>query len=67
MFAAVKDISKLLEGIPRGAWVALSHDEEKVVAYAADVQEALRQAAEANESDPIIIRVPESDASSLLV
>ena len=58
MFAAVKDISKLLEGIPKGAWVALSKDEEKVISYAAELSEAIRQANERGESDPIMIRVP---------
>jgi hypothetical protein len=62
----VKDISKLLAGIPRGAWVALSRDEERVLAYAAELQDALQQAKDAGESDPIVTRVPESDSSILL-
>ena len=64
---AVKDISKLLSGVPKGAWVALSRDEDRVIAFASELQEALKKAKEAGESDPVVIRVPESDASTLLV
>jgi hypothetical protein len=64
---AVKDVSKLLAGVPKGAWVALSKDESRVVAYASELQEVLKKANEAGEKDPVVIRVPESDASTLLV
>ena len=64
---AVKDISKLLSGVPRGAWVALSRDEDRVIAFASELQETLKKAKEAGENDPVVIRVPESDASTLLV
>ena len=64
---AVKDISKLLAGVPKGAWVALSKDEERVIAYAAELQEALQKAKEAGENDPIVTRVPESGAKTLLL
>ena len=63
---AVKDISKLLTGIPKGAWVALSSDQERIVAYAAELQEALQKAKSAGEDDPVMVRVPE-DESILLV
>jgi len=67
MFAAAKDISKLLEGVPRGAWVAVSHDETKIIAYAAELQEVLQKARQAGEDSPVIMRVPETDAATLLV
>jgi len=57
------DFGKLLEGIPRGAWVAISQDEDRVVAYAADMKEAVRMAVELGEPKPIIIRVPQSPAA----
>ena len=63
---AVKDISKLLSGVPRGAWVALSNDQERFIAYAADVTEVVKKANELGESDPVVIRVPE-DASTLVL
>ncbi len=62
---AAKDISRLLVNVPKGAWVALSKDEERVVAYAAELQETIRKAKEAGENDPVVIRVPEIDGSSL--
>jgi hypothetical protein len=64
---AVKDVSKVLAGVPKGAWVALSKDEERVVAYAADLQEVIRKAREAGEADPVITRVPEAESSTLLM
>ena len=63
---AVKDVSRLLANIPKGAWVALSKDEERVIAYAAELQDVLHKAKDAGEPDPIITRVPEADSSSLL-
>lgn len=63
---AVKDVSKLLADVPKGAWVALSNDEDRVIAYAADLQEVLRKSKEAGESDPIITRVPEAETATLL-
>lgn len=62
----VKDVSKLLASVPKGAWVALSNDEDRVIAYAAELQEVLRKAKEAGESDPIITRVPEAETATLL-
>ena len=63
---AAKDVSKLLADIPKGAWVALSKDQERVIAYAADLEEALRKAKEAGEDDPIITRVPEVETATLI-
>jgi len=64
---SVKDVSKLLVDIPKGAWVALSSDENRVVAYAAELQEAIQKAKDAGENDPKVIRVPEADGSSLFL
>ena len=63
----VKDVSKLLVNIPKGAWVALSHDEERVVAYAAELQDALQKAKECGEPDPIVLRIPEADNKTLIL
>lgn len=54
-------------GIPKGAWVALSKDEERVIAYSAELQEVLTKAKEAGETDPIVTRVLEADSSTLLL
>jgi hypothetical protein len=64
---AAKDLSKLLTGVPKGAWVALSKNEEKVLAYAAELQVAIQKAKEAGENDPIVIRVPETDGTTLFL
>ena len=64
---AVKDVSKLLADVPRGAWVALSRDEERVIAYSAELQDVLQKAKEAGETDPVITRVPEAEAAALLL
>ena len=63
---AVRDLSKLLAGLPKGSWVALSHDEEKVVSYAAELADALEKAKEKGEPNPVVIRVPEKSLGALL-
>jgi len=63
---AVKDFSKILAGMPRGSWVAISHDEERVVSYDAKLEEALRKAKETGETDPIVMRVPDSPSPLFL-
>jgi hypothetical protein len=63
----VKDISKLLVGIPKGAWVALSKDEERVIAYSAELPDVLDAAKKGGETDPVITRVLEADSSTLLL
>jgi hypothetical protein len=63
MEPTVRDFGKLFEGVPRGAWVAIAHDESRVVAYAAEMKEAIRKAQELGEQSPIIARVPQSPAA----
>ncbi len=63
---AVRDLSKLLADIPKGAWVALSHDEERVVSYGDNLQEVLQKAKQTGENDPFVIRVPEKEAAAFL-
>jgi hypothetical protein len=67
MVLAVKDISKLLAGVPKGAWVALSKDEERVVAFAAELQEAIQKAKDAGENSPVVVRVPETEGAALIL
>src|ERR1039457_1927900 len=42
MAPAVYDFSELLQGVPPGAWVAISNDEKRVVAYAAEMRDAVK-------------------------
>lgn len=58
------DFAALLKDIPRGAWVAISADQHRVIAFGADMRKVLEDAKQTGEIDPIITRVPES-ASSL--
>lgn len=64
---AAKDVSKLLVGVPKGAWVALSKDEERLIAFAAELPDAIQKAKDAGENDPVVIRVPESDNATLIL
>jgi hypothetical protein len=59
MATASIDYSGLLKGLPPGAWVAISENDRKVVAYAADLQTAIEIARQRGENDPLVLRVPE--------
>ena len=59
MAPVVTDFAKLLEGIPAGAWVAISQKEARVLAYAAELKEAIRKAHEQGEPNPVVLRVPQ--------
>jgi hypothetical protein len=63
MATAVADLAGLLEGIPSGAWVAISERHNTVLAYGPDAQEVLREAREQNESSPLLVRVPDRQSS----
>ena len=63
---AVRELSELLEGIPKGSWVALSSNEESVIAYARTLEQVLEKAKEAGEDRPVVIRVPEKDSAVFL-
>ena len=59
MATAVADLTSLLEGVPPGAWVAISESENRVIAYGADAQDVLRIAKEQGIEMPLITRVPD--------
>jgi hypothetical protein len=63
MAPLVIDFAKLLDGVPPGAWVAVSADGERVVAYSAEMHEAIRLAVEAGEEHPLVIRVPSTSST----
>ena len=54
------NLAELFKGLPRGAWVAASHDGARVVAYGWDLQVVITQAKGKGEDDPLILRVPET-------
>src|SRR5207302_10381895 len=55
---AVRDLSMLLKDSPPGAWVALSHDEKRIVGTAISMQAAAFQAQLNGEHNPILVRTP---------
>jgi Family of unknown function (DUF5678) len=59
MAASTIDYADLLEGLPAGAWVAISEEKRRVVAFSGELQAALDQAHACGELDPLIVRVPE--------
>ena len=58
MIPVAKDISKLLVGIPKGAWVALSSDQEHVVAYAGELQDAIQKSKAVGGMSPLCFVFP---------
>jgi hypothetical protein len=63
---AVYDFGELLKDVPAGAWVAISQDEQRVVAYAAEMRDALSRAKELGEEFPIVFRVPQGSTAFVL-
>jgi hypothetical protein len=64
---AVKDVSRLLAMVPKGAWVALSRDEERILGYSAELQDAIQKAKKAGENDPIVLRAPQAVGTTLIL
>ena len=60
------DFSELLKDIPRGAWVAISGDTQRVVSYGSDISKVLENAKSQGEEEPTIMRVPETSTSLVL-
>jgi len=58
-------LDQLLKSVPPGAWVAISHDQDRVVAYAAELRDAVRKANDLGEPNPVVARRPLSSAAFL--
>jgi hypothetical protein len=54
----VRDLSGLLKDSPPGAWVALSHDEKRIVGTATSMKAAAFQAQLNGEDNPLLVRMP---------
>ena len=65
MATAVVDLAGLLKGIPSGAWVAISEENDSVLAFGPDAQRVMQDAKDMGESNPLIVRVPDRQASML--
>jgi hypothetical protein len=60
----IKDISGLFIDIPKGVvWVALDHDQHRVVAYGATWDEVVQKAKDAGEDFPSMCKMREPDAA----
>lgn len=53
------DLSTILSEAPRECWLALAKDESKVVGRGENIAEALDEAKENGEDDPLLIWAPE--------
>ena len=60
------DLSDLLKGVPRGAWVAISSDNERVIAFGSDIRAVIAESKKKGEDDPLITRAPESVSTLML-
>ena len=52
----IEDFGEFLKDVPIGDWVAISHDEDYIVAHAPELKEAVRLAKERGEPSPILTR-----------
>jgi hypothetical protein len=52
------DLSAILEKAPRECWLALTHDETKVVGRGEDIAAAVQDAKENGENDPVVLWAP---------
>jgi len=59
MATALIHLAELLRNVPAGAWVAISEDEEKVVAYGADIQQVIAAAHDKGVKQPLIVKAPD--------
>jgi len=58
MAASAPELFALMDGLPTGAWVAISVDKVCVLAYGED-PDLVEQEALAKDSHPLITRVPD--------
>jgi hypothetical protein len=55
------EIFKLMDGLPPGAWVAISTQEHRVLAYGEDALQVMKEARGMGVAVPFIGRVPEEE------
>jgi hypothetical protein len=64
---AVKMLNEeLLAGYPPGTWVAISQDQDSVVATGTSMNEAIQKAHEKGVLHTFMLRVPEGNSSLIL-
>ena len=52
------DLSAMLEAAPRECWLALTQDESKVVGRGETIAEAVEDAKDNGEDDPVVLWAP---------
>ena len=60
------DVEKLTVGVPRGAWVAISVVHDRRVAVGESVDDVISKSEAAGETEPLVVRVPETAAALIL-
>jgi len=60
------DIADLLIGMPSGAWVAISEQRHKVLAYGSDPQLVFNDARQLGEPQPLMVRIPDANSPVFL-
>jgi hypothetical protein len=64
---AVKTLNEaLLAGIPPGTWVAISEDQEKVVATGETIESVMELARQNGHPNPFVIRIPSENLALIL-
>ena len=59
------DLSVLLEKAPRECWLALTKDETKVVGRGENIAQAVEEAKENGEDDPVVLWAPKEWISAV--
>jgi predicted RNase H-like HicB family nuclease len=59
------DLSTILERAPRECWLALTEDETKVVGRGETIAEAVEDAKEHGEDDPVVLWSPKEWVSTV--
>ena len=63
----IKTLSpELVKDFEPGTWIAVSHDQERIVGSGRTIDEALRKAKENKEDQPFVIRVPLEGSALIL-
>jgi hypothetical protein len=57
---------RILREAKLNSWVAFSEDESKVVAYGDSYSEVVRAAESVGETEPVVVKIPETWASMVL-
>lgn len=52
------DLTQVLKDAPVGEWIALSHDQQRIVATAKTLDAAIKAAESKGEKTPIVLKVP---------